>query len=135
RALAQRALANMEPQSLRGHMIVEGQRRLVEIQEIPLGQEKRTIGMALDVTREEELDELYHRLGASHQESLEQLRSAIAMFDAETRLEFYNSAYEQMTGMTSTWLDGKPRIVEVVDKMRELRRLPEQADFKQYKQQ
>lgn len=135
RLLAQRAIAGMEPQSQRGHMIIEGQRRLVELQEIPLGPDKRTIGMALDVTREEELEELYKSLGASHQESLEQLRSAIAMFDAETRLEFYNSAYEQLTGMTGTWLDGRPRITEVVDKMRELRRLPEQADYKQFKQQ
>lgn len=135
RALAQRAIAGMEPQALRGHMIIEGQRRLVEIQEIPLGADKRTIGLALDITREEELEALYKSLGASHQESLEQLRSAIAMFDAETRLEFYNSAYEQMTGMIGTWLDGRPRITEVIDKMRELRRLPEQADYKQYKQQ
>ncbi len=135
RALAQRAVANIEPQSLRGHMIVEGQRRLVEIQEIPLGNEKRTIGMALDVTREEELAVMQQRLSASHQETLEQMRTAIAMFDAETRLEFYNTAYEQLTGMIGTWMDSRPRIVEVIDKMRELRKLPEQADFKQYKQQ
>lgn len=135
RALAQRAVANTEVQNLRGHMIVEGQRRLVEIQEIPLGNEKRTIGMALDVTREEELETLQQRLAASHQETLEQMRTAIAMFDAETRLEFYNTAYEQLTGMVGTWMDARPRIVEVIDKLRELRKLPEQADYKQYKQQ
>ncbi len=135
RALAQKALANVEPQNLRGHMIVEGQRRLVEIQEIPLGNDKRTIGMALDVTREEELETLQQRLGASHQETLEQMRTAIAMFDAETRLEFYNTAYEQLTGMVGTWMDARPRMVEVIDKLRELRKLPEQADYKQYKQQ
>ena len=135
RALAQRALSNVEPQNLRGHMIVEGQRRLVEIQEIPLGNDKRTIGMALDVTREEELETLQARLGASHQETLEQMRTAIAMFDAETRLEFYNTAYEQLTGMVGTWMDARPRMIEVIDKLRELRKLPEQADYKQYKQQ
>lgn len=135
RALAQRAVANTEPQNLRGHMIIEGQRRLVEIQEIPLGNDKRTIGLALDVTREEELETLQHRLAASHQETLEQMRTAIAMFDAETRLEFYNAAYEQLTGMVGTWMDARPRMVEVIDKLRELRKLPEQADYKQYKQQ
>lgn len=135
RALAQRALATQDVQHQRGHMIINGQRRLVEIQEIPLPNEKRTIGLALDITREEELETEYANLGKSHQESLEQLRTAIAIFDAETRLEFYNTAYEQMTGMPGHWLDGKPRLVEIIDKMRELRRLPEQADFKQYKQQ
>lgn len=134
RVLAQRASAKGETQSLRGHMIVDGQRRLVEMLEIPLTQEKRSIGLALDVTREEELESGYQRLSASHQESLEQLRTAIAMFDAETRLEFYNTAYEQLTGMQGKWLDARPKMVEIIDKMRELRKLPEQADFKQFKQ-
>ena len=134
RVLAQRALSKLSPQSLRGHMIIEGQRRLVEMLEIPLPQEKRSIGLALDVTREEEWEASYERLAASHREALEQLRTAIAMFDAETRLEFYNAAYEQITGMQGFWLDTRPKFVEIVDKMRELRKLPEQADYKQFKQ-
>jgi signal transduction histidine kinase len=134
RVLAQRALSKLAPQSVRGHMIVEGQRRLMEVMEVPLPQEKRVIGLALDVTKEEEWEASYNRLAASHQEALEQLRTAIAMFDADTRLEFYNSAYEELTGMSGTWLDGKPRMLDILEKMRELRKLPEQADYKQYKQ-
>lgn len=134
RVLAQRAMAKLAPQSARGHMIVEGQRRLVEMIEIPIPQEKRSVGIALDVTREEEWEASYERLSASHREALEQLRTAIAMFDQDTRLEFYNSAYEQLTGMPGTWLDAKPKMMEIIDKMRELRKLPEQADYKQFKQ-
>ncbi|HYD18372.1 MAG TPA: ATP-binding protein [Patescibacteria group bacterium] len=134
RVLAQKALAKLGSQSLRGHMIVEGQRRLIEVTEIPLPAEKRVVGIAIDVTKEEEWEASYNRLAQSHQEALEQLRTAIAIFDAETRLEFYNSAYEQMTGMSGTWLDSKPKIIEIIEKMRELRRLPEQADYKQFKQ-
>jgi signal transduction histidine kinase len=134
RVLAQKALAKLTAQSMRGHMIVEGQRRLIEITEIPLPQEKRVVGVAIDVTKEEELSASYDRLNTSHRESLEQLRTAIAMFDADTRLEFYNSAYEQLTGMTGSWLDAKPKMTEIIEKMRELRKLPEQADYKQFKQ-
>ncbi|TAL34060.1 MAG: PAS domain-containing protein [Alphaproteobacteria bacterium] len=134
RVLAQRAMAKLAPQSMRGHMIVEGQRRLIEITEIPLPQEKRVVGVALDVTKEEEWETSYERLSASHREALEQLRTAIAMFDVDTRLEFYNSAYEQLTGMSGTWLDTKPKMIEIIEKMRELRKLPEQADYKQFKQ-
>lgn len=135
RVLAQRASAQQGMQSMRGHIVIEGQRRLIEMLEIPVPQEKRMIGAAIDVTKEEEWTVAYERLAASHREGMEQLRTAIAMFDADTRLEFYNSAYEQLTGMSGTWLDSKPKIVEVIDKMRELRRLPDQADYKQYKQQ
>lgn len=134
RVLAQRAMAKLTQQSLRGHMIVDGQRRLAELIEIPLPHEKRSIGVALDVTSEEEWEASYQRLSASHQETLEQLRTAIAMFDAETRLEFYNAAYEQVTGMHGKWLDTKPKMIDIIDKMRELRKLPEQADYKQFKQ-
>ncbi|MDF3022896.1 MAG: his Kinase domain protein, partial [Alphaproteobacteria bacterium] len=134
RELAQKALAKLGPQSFRGHMIVEGQRRLIEVTEIPLPAEKRVVGVAMDVTKEEEWSASYERLAQSHREALEQLRTAIAIFDAETRLEFYNSSYEQLTGMSGTWLDTKPKIIEIIEKMRELRRLPEQADYKQFKQ-
>lgn len=135
RVLAQRAMAKLVPQHLRGHMIVEGQRRLYELTEVPLPQDKRVIGMAQDVTKEEELQTSYERLSASQRETLEQLRTAIVMFDADMRLEFYNSAYEQLTGVSGTWMDARPKVVELIEKLRELRKIPEQADYKQYKQQ
>ncbi|MCK5554803.1 MAG: PAS-domain containing protein, partial [Alphaproteobacteria bacterium] len=102
--------------------------------EIPVASEKIIVGVALDVTREEELESSYKRLTDSHHEALEQLRTAIAMFDINTRLEFYNSAYEQLTGMPGSWMDSCPRLIEVIDKLLELRKLPEQADYKKFKQ-
>ncbi len=134
RVLAQRALAKQESQLLRGHVIVDKQRRLMEMTETPVDAGKQVVGLALDVTREEEWESSYKRLADSHHAAMEQLRTAIAMFDTETRLEFYNSAYEQLTGMSGAWLDTKPRLVDIIDKMRELRKLPEQADYKQFKQ-
>ncbi|MBU6474567.1 MAG: PAS domain-containing sensor histidine kinase [Alphaproteobacteria bacterium] len=134
RVLAQRALAKLAPQTLRGHVIIDKQRRLVEMTEAPVDAGKQVIGVALDVTREEEWESSCKRLAGSHHAAMEQLRTAIAMFDTETRLEFYNSAYEQLTGMSGAWLDTKPRLVDIIDKMRELRKLPEQADYKLFKQ-
>ena len=135
RVLAQRAFAKGYPQSMRGHIIVQNQRKLVDIAEIPLVDEKRMIGLALDITKEEEWSSAYERLSASYKESMEQLRTSIAMFDADTRLEFYNAAYEQLTGMPAQFLDQRPKFVEIVDKLRELRKLPELVDYKLYKQQ
>ncbi|MFH1158864.1 MAG: ATP-binding protein [Pseudomonadota bacterium] len=134
RVLSQRAVAKQAAQSSRGHIIADGQRRLVEMTEIPVASEKMIVGVALDVTREEEWESSYKRLADSHNEALEQLRTAIAIFDINTRLEFYNSAYEQLTGMPGSWMDSRPRLIEVIDKLLELRKLPEQADYKQFKQ-
>lgn len=135
RSLAQRAMTQASPQSIRAHMIVDGERRLVEVAEIPLVQEGQMIGLAIDVTKEEEWMTAYERLVASHNQSMEQLRAAVAMFGPDTRLEFYNSAYEQLTGMSASFLDGRPKFIEVIEKMRELRRLPEQADYRMFKHQ
>lgn len=135
RALAQRAMTQGTPQSVRAHIIADGERRLVEVAEIPLPQERQMIGIAVDVTKEEEWMSAYERLVASHNQSMEQLRAAVAMFGPDTRLEFYNSAYEQLTGMSASFLDGRPKFIEVIEKMRELRRLPEQADYRMFKHQ
>ncbi|MDD9900418.1 MAG: PAS-domain containing protein [Alphaproteobacteria bacterium] len=134
RALAEKALADNKAQSARGHMIIDGQRRLIEMLEIPVAPEKTVVGVARDVTKEEELQAAYDHLAASQREALEQLRTAIAMFDQNTRLEFYNSAYEQLSGLSGTWLDTQPKITDIIDRMREARKLPEQADYKQFKQ-
>lgn len=134
RVLAQRAMAKLTSQSARGHMIVDGQRRLIEVMETPLPVEKRMVGVALDVTREEELEQENQRHVLAHYEALEQLHTAIAKYDRDTRLEFYNSAYEQLTGLNSAWLDTKPKMTEIIDKLRELRKIPDQADYKQFKQ-
>ncbi len=134
RILAQRAMAKQASQTARKHIISDGQRRLVEITEKPVASEKIIVGTALDITREEEWESSYKRLADSHHEALEQLRTAIAIFDINTRLEFYNSAYEQLTGMPGSWMDSRPRLIEVIDKLLELRKLPEQTDYKQFKQ-
>src|ERR1700743_3535309 len=89
RVLAQRALAKQEPQQSRGHIIVDGQRRLIEMSETPVAAEKHVVGVAIDVTREEEWATAYKKLADSHHEAMEQLRTAIAMFDVDTKLEFY----------------------------------------------
>lgn len=134
RVLAQRALAAGATQSLRGHVVVEGDRRLYEATETPVPGQGGTVGAATDVTREEELIASYKRLSSSQMDVLERLPTAIAMFSADTRLDFYNTAYEQMTGMSGAWLDTRPKLVDMIDKLRELRKIPEQADYRQYKQ-
>lgn len=133
RALAQKALAGRARETERQHLIVEGNRRLMEISEIPATGDGLGIGCAVDVTREEDLMGELTRLAGAHKDVLEQLRTAIAIFDGNTRLEFYNSAYEQLWGLDGKFLNGSPRLVDILDRLRETRRLPEQADFRAWR--
>ncbi|HEY0901882.1 MAG TPA: PAS-domain containing protein, partial [Micavibrio sp.] len=134
KALAQAALDQGEPQPMRGHMIILGQRRLVNIIETATPARNQTIGMALDVTREEELEAEQKRYTAAHKELLEQLGSAIGIFDAQQKLEFYNTAFSQLWSLEEQYLNSGPKLGDIMEKMRENRRLPEQADFRRFKQ-
>lgn len=131
--LAQTALDTHKTQTSEAHVILNGKRKLMRIHEIPLGA-GGTLGIAEDVTEREELENDLKRYQATTHELLEQLRTAIGIYNADQRLDFYNSAFAQLWGLEDGWLNTKPKLGEVMEKLREERRLPEQADFPRFKQ-
>jgi signal transduction histidine kinase len=150
RALAEDAINREDMVKSRRHVIVEGKRHLMDLFEVPLqtvGSRHRdsdtdldqsyigTIGGAIDVTREEELEIEKRRLSSVNRDLLENLGSAIAIFGADEKLEFYNTAYARLWHLEDSWLNNHPKLGDVLEKLREMRRLPEQSDFRQYKQE
>ncbi len=138
RALSRRAAASGEPQTETHHLVVAGERRLLRITETPLPAEsvedRRLVGYALDLTAVEELQLERQRIVDAHAEVLEQLKSAIAIFGVDKRLIFFNSAYVQLWGFDEHWLDTRPTLGEILEDLRERRRLPEVPDFPAFKQ-
>ena len=132
--LAAQALKKGETLDTRVHTIVKGDRMLMRITEIPMPGFDMTLGIAYNVTREEELETQMKRYQSSNRELLEQLRSAIAIYNTDEKLEFYNSAFAQLWGFEDQWLNTRPRLGDIMEKLRETRRLPEQADFRRFKQ-
>jgi signal transduction histidine kinase len=134
KALAALAIKEGKQLETKAHAVVKGARILMRISEIPLSPLPITVGIAFNITREEELETNIKRYQSSNKELLEQLRSAIAIFSADEKLEFYNSSFSQLWGLADQWLNTGPRLGEILEKLRETRRLPEQADFKRFKQ-
>ena len=66
---------------------------------------------------------------------LDQLSTAVAIFDRAKRLIFYNAAYRQIWSLDPAFLDQQPTDGEVLDRLRAKRQLPEQADFRSWKAQ
>lgn len=131
--LAKKALDKAKTQIVETHVVIEGKRLLLKISEIPIKARGITVGMAEDLTEEERiLDEVKSNQGA-HLALLEQLRSAIAIFGADHSLQFYNGSYAQLWDLDEGWLNTKPKLGDIMEKLREMRRLPEQADFRGYK--
>jgi signal transduction histidine kinase len=132
--MAREALKEGVPKSSDSHLIVQGKRKLMHLAEMPLPGTGNALGYARDMTREEELQAELTRYLSANKSLLEQLRSGIAIFGQSQQLEFFNSSFSQLWGLEDQWLNGKPRLGDLLEKLRENRRLPEQADFRNYKQ-
>lgn len=134
RGLAQRALTKGGFQTDEQHIVLDGERRLFSLYETLQGAQMRTVGCAQDITQVEDIRKELDRFQKSNRSVLEQLHTAIAIFDADTKLEFYNAAYEQLWGLDGKWLNGKPRLSDILERLREQRKLPEQSDFRLFRQ-
>ena len=119
----------------------DGTAQLVELSEIPLslqtsGEVKKnsgTLGYALDQSEREEMESSFIRHRQSRDAVLEGLPVPVAIFSADTHLEFANSAYATLWKMEPHWLLDKPSLAEVLEKQREDRLLPEVPDFRAFK--
>jgi signal transduction histidine kinase len=132
RALAELARAAQTPQSEEGHAVIAGSRRLLEFTEVPLPG-GGTVGVALDVTDREEIQKEFARHVAAHGEVLENLATAIAIYGPDQRLKFFNTAFAQLWKLDEDWLRTEPGAAELLETLREKRRLPEYADFPAFK--
>lgn len=130
--LADKARASHTPQSQRGHIVAEGVRRLIEMTEV-LAEEGATVGFAFDLTTSDEMASDLSKHIAAHQEVLHQLSTPVSVFGADTRLEFFNNAYVKLFGFDEAWLHAKPTFTDVLQDLRERRKLPECPDFQAFK--
>lgn len=131
--MALKAEATGQPQTKRVHFVIEGHRRLVEITAVPLVDKQESIGYALDLTDMEESAAQLAKHIAAHQEVLHHLSTPIAVYAADMRLEFFNNAYLKLFQFDEKWLYQKPTYAEVLQDLRERRKLPEYTDFSVFK--
>ena len=131
--LTKKVQKNNSQQRVNGHIICCGKRHFVEITESPLQDSSDIFGIIRNLNREEELDNELQRHLSANKTLLEQLRSAIALFNADQELEFFNSSFAELWGLEEQWLNNRPKLGDILEKLRETRRLPEQADFRNYK--
>src|SRR5205085_569878 len=112
-------------------VIVAGTRRILDVLELPT--RGGSGGIGIDATEVETLRGEMKRMVDAHRRILDQLATAVAIFAADQRLTFYNASYRALWGLDAAFLDHEPTDSAVLDQLRAARKLPEQADFRQWK--
>ncbi len=107
----------------RAAVTVAGERRTFEIVEAPA--ETASVGMAFDLSEIETMRVALKRELEAHARTLDQLSTAVAIFDRGQRLVFHNAAYRQLFALDQAWLDQNPTEPEILDRLRTARVLPE----------
>src|SRR6266851_5785667 len=129
-----RAAAAGAVQSERCHVVIAGSRRLLELSEAS-DRSGGTIGFAIDHTDLESAEGELARHVNAHGQVLESIQAAVAIYGADKRLSFFNAAFARLWGIEEEWLAGEPSLDELLERLRERRRVPEYADFRAFKRQ
>jgi len=129
-----RAAAAGETRTEAHHVVIAGSRRLLEITETP-DREGGTIGFAIDRTDRENAETELQRHVNAHGQVLENIHAAVAIYGPDKRLKFCNAAFAGLWGIETDWLAAGPSLDELLERLRERRRIPEFADFRAFKRQ
>jgi len=88
---------------------------------------------ALDATEAEETRDALRRHVTAHDETLNHLADAVAIFGPSRRLAFHNTAFQQLFNIDPAWLEERPTHGELLDRLRQRRMLPEVIDYAGWK--
>jgi len=112
----------------------EGGRKAWRIVAEPLaGGRGAVIAFALDMTEAEETRDNLRRHVEAHDETLNHLADAVAIFGPQKRLAFHNTAFQTLFHLDPAWLDERPTHAELLDRLRQRRQLPEVVDYAGWK--
>src|SRR5690606_1687883 len=112
--------------------VVNGARTYYEVVDVrtPTG----SAGIALDVSRQEAIRDELNRTIKSHAETLDMLATPVAIFDDRQNLQYYNQAFRQLWDLDIAFLESQPAHGELLDRLRAVSRLPEQLNWKTWKE-
>ncbi len=110
---------------------IEGRRRAMQFLVFPVS--GGAAGFAIDATEGQEAKDALERFRRAHDDTLNHMAEAVVVFDRSKRLDFYNKAFTNLFKLDDAWLNERPAHAQFLDRMREKRLLPEQADFAGWK--
>ena len=111
--------------------IVAGDRRVFDVADV--ASTFGSAGIATDVTAIEQAESALGRQIDFNARTLDQLATAVAIFDADRRLVSYNAAYRDLFDLDIVFLESMPDENAVFDSLRAAHKIPEQRDFRAWR--
>lgn len=109
------------------HVAIKGERRAMRVLSFPLS---GGVGaMAFDVTEQEKARDDLDKHVKAHDETLNHVADAVAIFSAERKLTFHNRAFAKMWDLDEGFLLDMPSHGQLLDRLRERRKLPARNDY------
>ena len=113
------------------YVTVKGRRRALAISVYPVS--GGAAGIAVDASEADQLRNALVSHIRAHDETLNALGEAVAIFGADQKMRFHNFAFSTLFGLEESWYADGPTHGEWLDKLRSMRALPEQADYAAWK--
>jgi signal transduction histidine kinase len=126
-----KAMAQGESYRARVHLVAGGERKPHDIVVLPV--EGVTAGAAIDVTAIETVQGELERQIAAYDRTLHRVETAVAIFNREQQLVFFNDAYSKLWQLDAEWLRTKPTDSAVLDRLREQGKLPPVVNYRDWK--
>jgi hypothetical protein len=113
-------------------IVLGGERRALLIRAWPL--EGGGVGVWTDdVTATRAASDQVERQRLAHEQILNQIGDAVVVFGSDRRLVYHNAAFASLWDLEPAWLADRPSHGEMLDRLRQRRRLPETMDYTRFK--
>ena len=129
---ARRARELGKPYSRTQPATIGEERRMLRLVDVPLAT-GAVAGFAIDIQDLEDARIELARHVESQRELADHMTAGAAQFDADRHLDFFNQPFAIMARIDPEWLAEKPEFDRVLERMREMNRLPEVRDFPAWK--
>ena len=112
--------------------VIAGDRRIYAVTDF--ASELGSAGIACDVSETMAVRDEYERMVKSHAETLDQLNTAVAIFDTLEKLRFYNQAFQELWSLDPVFLDSAPDNAMLLDRLRSEGKVAEQPEWRRWKE-
>ncbi len=112
-------------------IIIGGDRKAHDVVLLPL--EDTIVGAAIDVAAIAAVKDSHERQIAAYDRTLHRVATGVAMFGPDQRLIFFNEAFRRLWSLDADWLEGRPSDGETLDRLRELSRIPQVVNYREWR--